>query len=129
MFLGQPAKIKLQEIFIFSTIHSWYDHRTPSIRAIEQVQRKKDKEINNKLHRKEGVQSKSLCPLHKFFYIFSLKLKLSFLVSLEALIILSEQQKEHTMKEPTIVSEIAIKYLHTNIIFPLLCQCALFIHT
>ena len=52
-----------------------------------------DKKSNKELHRKEEVQSKVLCPSHKFFYIFSLKLNLSFLVSHEALIILQQATK------------------------------------
>ena len=59
----QPASIKLQRIFIFSTLH-----RIPPIAisyifigAIQQVRhlgRGVDEESNKKCHRKEGVQSK-----------------------------------------------------------------------
>ena len=68
-----------------------------------------DKESNKELHRKEWIQSKSLCPSHKRFYIFSLKLIPSFLVSHEALIILLRATKRaHSRKNRPVY----LKYLY-----------------
>ena len=41
--------------------------------------------------------------------------------------ITASNKKSTSMKVPTIISEIAIKYLHKSIIIPPLCQCGLFI--
>ena len=63
-----------------------------------------DEESNKKLHRKEGF-------------------------SLSSENITGSNKKSTFKKEPIIVSKITIKYLHKNIIIPLLYQCGLFIHT
>ena len=78
-----------------------------------------DKESNKKLHRKEGVQSKSLCPWHKFFYIFSLKLSLSFLVSYETLVILQRATKR---AHPRKSLPVHLKYLYN------ICTKILYFH-
>ena len=63
-----------------------------------------DEESNKKWHRKEGF-------------------------SLSSENITGSNKKSTFKKEPIIVSKITIKYLHKNIIIPLLYQCGLFIHT
>ena len=63
-----------------------------------------DEESDKKWHRKEGFSrsSENITESHK---------------------------KSTSKKEPIIVSKITIKYLHKNIIIPLLYLCGLFIHT
>ena len=71
----QPASIKLQEIVIFSTFHSWCQHKEyqPSQYYVSLYRghststslgkgEGEDKESNRRLHRKEGVQSKKDVP-------------------------------------------------------------------
>ena len=87
-----------------------------------------DKESNKKWHRKEGVQSKKWCPLHKFFYVLFSVTQSLFLLGFSSSPgnITASNKKNASKKVPTIVSEITIKYLHKNIIIPPLCQCGLF---
>ena len=89
------------------------------------------KESNRKWHRKEGMQSKKLCPSDKFFYIlFSVTQSLFLLgFSWSSDNIIASNKKSLSKKEPRSVSKITIKYLQKIIIILLRCQCGLFIHT
>ena len=76
-----------------------------------------DEERNTKWHRKEDVQSKNRCPLHKFFYaLFSVTQSLSLLgFSWGRSNITASNKKSTSKKGPTSVSEITIYYNSTKI--------------
>ena len=90
-----------------------------------------DKESNKKCHRKERLQSRKWCPSHKVFYLlFSVTQSLFLLgFSWNSDNITASNKKSTSKKEPTSASEVTIKYLHKNIVIPLLYQCGFFIHT
>ena len=92
--------------------------------------KKKDKESNRKLHRKEGVQSKKWCFSHKFSYIlFSVTQSFLLGFSWSSDNITVSKKTNTSKKEPASISEITKSNLQKNIIVSLLCQCGLFIHT
>ena len=89
----------------------------------------KDKEINRKLYRKDGVQSKKWCSSHKFSYILFSVTQFFLLAFSWSSDNITVSKKNTSKKEPASISEITISYLQKNIIISLLCQCGLFIHT
>ena len=82
-----------------------------------------------KWHRKDSLQSKKWCSSHKFFYVLFSVTQFFLGVSWSSHNITASNKKNTSKKEPIIVFEITIQYLHKNTIIPLLCKCGLFIHT
>ena len=89
-----------------------------------------EEERNKKWHRKESMQSKKCCPSYKFFYTpFSVTQSFFFGLSWSSDNITASNKINAFKKDPISLSEIAMQYLHKNIVIPLLCQWRLFAHT
>ena len=79
--------------------------------------------------KKRGSAIKTFMPLTQtFLYTFSETQSFLLGFTWSSGNITTSKIKSTSKKEPTNVSEITI-YLHKNVIFPLLCQCGLSIHT